>query len=142
MISLTLFAGWGPCGPLNSAGETEYYSIVTALQLLALAVSGLILLAANSRYVKRFNTNKTPKTPYLLLNIVAGLIRAFIIFTVAKVLIDLIFGDANLGAYDGNIACDPIDGGITIQASFIFLLSLFLCYRQLTRYLFNRNELK
>ena len=141
MNTLTIFAGWGPCGALNSAGETEFYAIGTALQLLALAVSGLLLLIANGRFVKRFNQDKSPKPIYLLLNIMAVLIKAAVAYTALVVLIDFIVGDANLSGYDGNIACDPIDGGIVAQAVLVFVLALFLGYRQYVKYFSKRRNL-
>jgi hypothetical protein len=140
MNILTIFAGWGPCGALNSAGETESYAIGTALQLLALAVSGLLLLIANSRFVRRFNTDKSPKPLYMLLNVIAGLIKVAVTYTALVVLIDFAFGDANLGGYDGNVACDPIDGGIVTQAVIILALALFLGYKQYAKYLRKRNN--
>jgi hypothetical protein len=141
MNNLTIFAGWGPCGALNSAGETEFYALATALQLLALAVSGLLLVFANGRFVKRFNQDKSPKPIYLFLNIIAGLIKIAVTFTALIVVADFAIGDANLGGYDGNIACDPIDGGIVTQAIFIFALTLFLGYRQYAKYLSKRKNL-
>lgn len=139
MSYLTIFAGWGPCGPLNSEGETEFYFIFTALQLLGLAVSGLFLIIANSRFVKRFNTDKSPKPFYVFLNIVAGLIKIAVIYTVFVVLLDFALGDANLGDYDNNVPCDPIDAGIVLQAIFVLTLAIFLGNRQRVKYLNPRN---
>lgn len=141
MNILTIFAGWGPCGALNSAGETEFYIVGTALQLLALGISGLLLLLTNSHFVKRFNTDKSPKPLHILLNVLAGLLKVAVAYTALVVLIDFTLGDANLGGYDGNIACDPIDGGIVTQAAFILTLALFLGYRQYAKYRSKRNNL-
>lgn len=141
MNILTIFAGWGPCGALNSAGETEFYATRTALQLLALAISVLLLLVANGRFVKQFNQDKSPKPIYLLLNIVVAFIKVTVGYTTLVVLIDFAVGDANLGSYDGSIACDPIDASIVTQAVFIFALVLFLGYRQYAKYLSKRKNL-
>lgn len=138
MYSLTIFAGWGPCGALNSPGETELYVVGTALQLLALGFSGLLLVIANSRYVKRFNNDRSPKALYIVLNLAAVFIKAFVAYTAAVVIMDFFVGDANLGGYDGDTACDPITGDILMQAILVFSLTLFLTYRQCAEYLENR----
>lgn len=134
MNILNIVAGWGPCGALNSAGETEFYAVATALQLLVLGVSGLLLMTTSSRFVKQFDANRSSKPLYVILNVVAGLIKVAVICTTMLVLIDFVVGDANLGGYDGSLACDPIDGGIVAQATFILTLTLFLSYKQYAKY--------
>jgi membrane protein implicated in regulation of membrane protease activity len=140
MNNLLLFAGWGPCGPLNSAGTTEFYFFETILQLAALAISGIIIAIAHSRFVTRFNKNKSPKPVYLILSAIGMAITLFVVYSPLKVLADFIFGDANLGGYAGATPCDPIDLGIVLQASGIIAIALVLIYWQISRYLHDRRK--
>lgn len=132
---ISLFAGWGPCGALNSAGSSEFYFVATALQVLILGISSIFLLIANSRFVRSFYLNGNPRPAFVAWYALAALLRAFVLVTAFAVLYDFLFLDGNLNElYDEGIPCDPITTDVLMQAVSIAVLTLFVSYRQYRRY--------
>lgn len=143
MHYITIFAGWGPCGVLNDAGVTDFYFLTTAAQIIGLCLSGLLLLIANCRFIKKFDAHKRPLPTYTILNVLALLIRVGALYTSVGVLCDYYFGDGNFSTdYDGAIPCDPIDHGILKQATGVALIAIFLIFTQVRRYLQTRRHQK
>lgn len=135
MNLVTTFSGWGPCGPLDTAGETEFYAVYTVFQFLALGLSGLILLLANSRLVSKFDDSKQPRPFYLVLQVIAAIIKVLVAFTALGVIADYTLGDAMFGKdYDEGIPCDPVTMDIVLQASLVLALTGLLGYRQHKKY--------
>lgn len=135
MSSLIIFAGWGSCGPLDTAGISEFYYLTTIIELLALGLSEVLLILANNRFTKPLNGKRTIKSHYIALNQAAGMIRVLVAFSALSVFGDYIIGDGNLAnTYDGDIPCDPITLDVLLQAGFILSLTLFLGWRQYYRF--------
>jgi hypothetical protein len=137
--SLSRFAGWGPCGALNTAGETEFYFVATVILLAVLGISSLILLVANSRFVWSFDANSRPRPMFLALHLAAIFLRAFVILISLHIVFDYLFLDGNLNELvEDGIPCDPITTDVLIQAVAVTALGLFMSYRQYRRYVKKR----